>query len=319
MACIGVLAHHIAPVVYPPALQENLTAMQHNYPDEDPENFVGVRYWPPPEHLRAYFGSIYLFTANHPAYQDATRADIPQLRFMLSGTGYYRFHDRRTATTPEICMLGATMGATQFFLTGHASVLGISLLPLGWAALGCDDACERGDSVYNAEIQHGPQFRVMLDELRSIADPDIAAARVWAFLSEQMRPLSDEVHGIVAVISAWLEHSSSPQVDDLTAATHLSARQIARYAKRLYGAPPKLLARKYRALKCAGQIVLDKKSWQDLCDEGNFYDQPHFIREIKRFIGLTPHQLMYNPSEVVQQTVRRRALTGLVDELNRIS
>ncbi|MEO8724469.1 MAG: helix-turn-helix domain-containing protein [Sphingobium sp.] len=293
--------------------------MQHHYPDRDPDGFVGVRYWPPPAHLRSYFGSVYLFTANRPTYHDATRADIPQLRFMLSATGYYQFYDGRTATTPEICMVGATTGATDFYLTGPTRVFGISLMPLGWAALGCDDACDRGDMIYDVEAIHGTQFRVMLDTLSGEVDPDAAAAKIWAFLDTQLRPVPAEVRNIVAVISAWLEHSSSPQIEDLTTASNLSARQIARYAKRLYGAPPKLLARKYRALKCAGQIVLDKKGWQDLCDEGTFYDQPHFIREIKRFIGLTPHQLMHNPTEVVQQTVKRRALTGLVDELNRIS
>lgn len=293
--------------------------MQHTYPNKDPDGFVGVRYWPPPEHLRPYFGSIYLFTSRNPTFHDTTRADVPQIRFMLSATGHYEFHDGRTATTPEICMVGPTMGATQFFLTGETSVLGISVMSRGWAALSCADASECCDNVYDMAAVHGSQYQAMLEELRSEPNPDAAANHIWAFMESQLRPVPDDVLAVIDVIGAWLEENNSPEVSELIAASGLSARQIGRYTKRLYGASPKLLARKYRALRCAAQLVLDKKSWKELCEEGTFYDQPHFIREIKLFIGLTPHQLMYKPTDVARLTVQRRALTGLVAELNRIS
>jgi methylphosphotriester-DNA--protein-cysteine methyltransferase len=98
--------------------------------------------------------------------------------------------------------------------------------------------------------------------------------------------------------------------------TPLSGRQIARLAKRLYGAPPKFLARKFRALRCAAQIAIDKRPWTELCENG-FYDQSHFIREIKQFLGLTPMQLMADASTVARLTVQRRNMA--LAELNRIS
>ena len=123
---------------------------------------------------------------------------------------------------------------------------------------------------------------------------------------------------MVSKIDSWLSDTDSPQIEDIVAATGLSARQLARYTNRLYGAPPKMLARKYRALRCASQIVIDKKNWTELCTEGNFYDQSHFIREIKQFLGLTPHQLLNDPTMVAKLTVQRRALTGIT-KINRIS
>jgi AraC-like DNA-binding protein len=101
--------------------------------------------------------------------------------------------------------------------------------------------------------------------------------------------------------------------------TELSPRQLARITNKLYGAPPKLLARKYRALRCSARIALDHESWQALCDDGSFYDQSHFIREIKHFIGMTPHQLQTEPTAVVQLTLLRRTLGGDVAVLNRLS
>lgn len=293
--------------------------MDHNYPDHDPDNFVGLRYWAPPEELKLLIGAAYLFTANCDNYHDLTRADMPQLRFMLSGGGYYRFHNGRTATTPEVCMLGPTMGATGFFLEGRSSVIGIAILPLGWMALECGDADQHIDSLFDMAAAQGPHFTEMLDYLRHEQDPDAAIAELWPFLETQFGPVSREMIEMVTTIDAWLSDKSSPEIDELIAATGLSARQVARHTHRLYGAPPKLLARKYRALRCASQIVLDQKSWRELCEEGTFYDQPHFIREIKQFLGLTPHQLLRDPTAVAKLTVQRRAMTGLVSELNRIS
>ena len=56
-----------------------------------------------------------------------------------------------------------------------------------------------------------------------------------------------------------------------------------------------------------------------MCEEAGFYDQSHFIREIKHFIGLTPHQLQTEPSAVAQLTLLRRSLGGDVATLNRLS
>ena len=45
---------------------------------------VRLRYIAPPDHLRAYFGSLYLFSVSADHYTDITRADSPQMRIMLS-------------------------------------------------------------------------------------------------------------------------------------------------------------------------------------------------------------------------------------------
>jgi len=268
--------------------------------------------------LRFFFGSIYLFTAALPEYQDMTRADMPQLRFMLAGGGNYLFDGNREEPTPSVCMLGPTMGATRFALKGPSKVFGISVLPLGWLALGCDSAHEWVDKTYDIEQRHGPQFGDQLARLRTVEDADEAAQSLWDFLDSQLAAVPQATVDLVSKVDAWLSDRDSPEIDDIVEATGLSARQLARYTNRLYGAPPKMLARKYRALRCASQIVIDKKNWTELCDEGNFYDQSHFIREIKQFLGLTPHQLLNDPTLVARLTVQRRALTG-VTKINRIS
>ncbi len=292
--------------------------MDQVFPGRDIQTPVELRYWEPPERLRYYFGSIYLFITHVADYQDMTRADMPQLRFMLSGSGEYEFHNGTILPTPEVCMVGPTMGATRFYLKGTAEVFGISVLPLGWHALGCPDAQDCADGLCDVIIKGGEHYGRQLKLLRATPDCDQAAESIWTFLEAQLKPPSQQMVDLVTAIDEWLGDADSPQIEDIVAKTGLSARQLARYTNKLYGAPPKLLARKYRALRCASQIVIDRKNWMELCDEGNFYDQSHFIREIKQFLGHTPHQLLHDPTAVARLTVQRRALTGLM-KLNRIS
>jgi methylphosphotriester-DNA--protein-cysteine methyltransferase len=104
----------------------------------------------------------------------------------------------------------------------------------------------------------------------------------------------------------------------LIEATGLSARQVARLTNRLYGAPPKLLARKYRALRVASLIATTEEDWRDTIGDA-FYDQSHFIRELKHFVGATPHQIKNKLSIVPRLTMSRRRLEGRFSYISRIS
>ncbi|WP_037448660.1 helix-turn-helix domain-containing protein [Sphingobium chlorophenolicum] len=276
-----------------------------------------MRYFALPEQLNAYFGSLYIFTETAGQYSDVTRADVPQLRFMLENSGDYHFHDGTIARTPEICLLGPTLGATRFELDGPGRVVGISLLPAGWIALHGGDASTLTDRV--KDMGHLPEYRALLERLRAAADAEEMAALCWAFLAEKLVPLPESTWRLLEAVDGWLMGEGSPRIETLADITGLSPRQLARLTNKYYGCPPKLLARKYRALRCSARIALDHESWQALCDDGRFYDQSHFIREIKHFIGLTPHQLQTEPSAVAQLTLLRRSLGGDVAVINRFS
>jgi AraC-like DNA-binding protein len=281
---------------------------------------VRLSYFAPPPHLRPYFGSLYFFTVSADRFADATRADVPQLRFMLDGAGHYHFQDGVVMPTPDVCLLGPTTAATRFQLDRPVRVLGISVLPAGWMTLHGGDASLLADRLCDLAAEKGDSYRLLLDRLRAAGDDvEAMAALCWAELGRLLRPPRPAVWELLAVVDAWLMGDGSPRIETLAEITDLSPRQLARLTNKYYGAPPKLLARKYRALRCSARIALDGESWQQLCEDAGFYDQSHFIREIKHFIGLTPHQLQTEPSAVAQLTLLRRSLGGDVAVLNRLS
>ncbi len=292
--------------------------MLHRFPAPNPSGLTDLTYFPPPAALRDRFGPAYLFTADHSLITDVTRADFPQLRFMMKGMGDYHFHDGTHARTPECCLLGATLGATKMVVDGPLQAFGVSILPLGWMGLGLEDADRLADGVADMVMLFGPEADDMLIRFRALDDPEEAAGQLWAFLEARLKPVPPSIGAFVTLCDAWLAGESSPRVEALVESTGLSARQVARLANRLYGAPPKYLARKFRAVRCAAELGLDHQGWMEMVEDA-FYDQSHFIREIKHFIGFTPHQLKTDPSPVARLTLQRRAMIGAVAEINRIS
>ena len=273
-----------------------------------------LEYFEPAADLREFISSFYLFRADLPRVSDVMRADLAQLRFMIAGEGHYRFGDGQTAATPDIGIVGPTTASCSFEVSGPLMVFGVGLLPAGWAALVRDDASRFADNVTDATAIFGPILVDAFDAMRNTASPGtmvaIANAVIRALLGRSAAPPL----WFSRLTDAWLTGAASPEVDQLVAATGMSARQVERLARRMYGAPPKLLARKYRALRAASLIGANGSSWADAAGEA-FYDQSHFIREFKRFTGLTPLQFQRAPSPVTRLTLQRRALAGRLPAL----
>jgi len=281
-------------------------------------DMVALSYFVPPPALARYFGAMYLFTADRPSVSDHTRADFAQIRFMLAGAGHYRFNDGRRVETPECCLLGPTSMATHFDVVGPMQVVGVTVLPLGWAALRAGDADAAADDAMDLAERFGPAWQDMLQSLRAVDEPGKAADAFWAFLQGHLHPVSPADERFVEETDRWLADEQSPRVEALQEATGLSARQLARWCNRLYGAPPKYLARKYRALRCAQVLAREELDWSDVSGDA-FYDQSHFIREIKHFTGLTPTELRERASIIIRLSMNRAAIEGDIARLSRIS
>jgi len=292
--------------------------MRHRFSVADAADMVALSYFVPPADLATYFGAMYLFTADRPRVADHTRADFAQIRFMLAGLGSYHFGDGRTVETPECCLLGPTSMATHFDVQGPMQVVGVTVLPLGWAALRAGDADAAADDVADLATRFGPAWRDMLSTLRAIEDPDRAADAFWAFVRAHLHPVSEGERRFVEEVDRWLANEQSPRVEVLQEATGLSARQLARWCNRLYGAPPKYLARKYRALRCAQVLAREDLDWAEVSGDA-FYDQSHFIREMKHFTGLTPTELRERASIVIRLSMKRADLKDGISRLSQIS
>lgn len=278
---------------------------------------IQLDYAVPNPALADYVTLFYWFRADVPTFEDVERADHAQLRFRLTpGGAEYRFADGEIQTVADAHIVGPTTGAFHVKATGPVEVFGAGITPAGWAALvGTDASAVINRALNVADLFGATGAEYIIERLR--AAPDLAAKTACceelmlkALGGDQPRTLE-----FVHIVDAWLSTGVSPQIDTLVAATGLSRRQVERKCRALYGAPPKLLSRKYRALRAAVALVADHVSFDEAIDRG-FYDQSHMIREIKQFTGMTPGQMRDEPGILAQLTIAHRyALAGKVHPL----
>lgn len=262
----------------------------------------------PSPDLADHFSFFYHFEQSDERFDATDRADFAQFRFILRGeNGRYRFIDGTAQAMPDIYILGPTTGSAQFSGEGVIDVIGVGLMPEGWASLVPMDASAAANRLFDAYDLFGDIVIQTQAALRATADFDERVAIFRTMLLTLMKRQRPGYHGFVRTVNEWLADASAPDVDELIARTGLSDRQVQRSCKRYFGSPPKLLARKYRALRAAVALANHDEDVDDLLVEG-FYDQSHLTRELKYFTGMTPGEYARQPTELNREIAKRVAL-----------
>ena len=259
----------------------------------------------PAADLQPFVTLFYCFYCPHD-FDDLERAGIAQLRFRFSqGQARYHFCDGSEQEAPPFHIVGPTTGTTRTCADGPVRVFGMGLAPAGWAVLLDTDASKHADRCADAVALCGEAVTGLAAALRGAADGAAMIALAEPWLRRQLAGRHDDVLDFVRAVDAWLVSAPSPAIEALATATGLSRRQVERRCNALYGAPPKLLARRYRALRAAVALASGGGAAE------GFYDQSHLIREVKQFTGLTPRKLRDAPGLLARLTIaQRRELTG---------
>jgi AraC-like DNA-binding protein len=171
------------------------------------------------------------------------------------------------------------------------------LSPIGWAAL-------TRASVKDYRNRFMPAGELLGESINRLSDSIIARRLSGVISSEQacleladwikarLTPIPEAHEHVIERTLAWLGSSLNPPLEALVEGTQYSRRQIERLVQRYFGFAPRQLARKFRAIRAANLLAEP-----NLTDEGEaeiaeaFVDQPHMIREIRRFCGYTPSRL----------------------------
>lgn len=273
---------------------------------------VDLEFVVPSPDLSGHVTLFYHFRTDLPRFEDTERAGHAQVRFRLAGSNAsYRFANDEPQITAPIHLIGPTTAPMLSAADGPVEVVGMGLSPAGWAALVRADASTMINRSFDAsELFVG--IEAVADAMAAASGTAAKVAILETFVRRTIAGTRSDALLFVAQVDSWLADNPSPQLEVLEAATGLSRRQVERRCNTLYGAPPKVLARKYRALRAAVAMVADGESVDEVLARG-FYDQSHLIREIKQFTGCTPRQLRANPDSLARLTIGgRSALEGRV-------
>lgn len=264
-----------------------------------------LHYHLPRPDLRDFVRAYYLFETEERTLQPMS-AELGNIRCLLAGGGRFIMPDGSSAPFAAATLIGPTMGSYVIDAEAGTRAFGAGILPRGWQALLGVDAGELADKVVDFTALAGRAARATGEEIRNARDLAGMAAAADRFFSSL---LDHRMRGrglYPKALERWLVNPNDLDIDALVAMMDVSRRQIDRVSKQYFGASPKVLQRKYRALRAADRILFEgARNWMDAAGP-SFYDQSHFIKEFRAFVGATPKAFAENHAALVSAIRSRR-------------
>ncbi len=254
---------------------------------------VIVRFFMPSKRLAPYFSTYYLTEAVLPegeVIRDLLHPEWSNLRFSKNDSWQAAIGDEAIVQAPHFIATGPTSRAAQF-VTGSMRAWGIGLLPQGWARLIDANAEQFADRLVDGASDPAfAAFAPLLDELfAGNPDPAAEAARIDEFLLDMLsrRAPPEDERRLHAAHTALVDCDVS-SVAELAERLGMSSRSLERLSLRAFGFSPKLLLRRQRFSRSLAQFMLDPSlKWISTLD-WHYVDQAHFVRDFRRFMGMSP-------------------------------
>jgi AraC-like DNA-binding protein len=200
----------------------------------------------------------------------------------LGADGAARVQDR-------VLLAGQTTRAVQVRPSGRARMVGARLRPDGARHLFAVPQHELTDGIHPLSQIDGRLSRALCDDVTGRASPEAMAAAVDAALLRAM-PVPARASPASAAVALALWRRGLVRVDDLAAHAGVTARQLERLFQDRVGLSPKTFLRitRFQEVLRAVRDGSTASSWASIAADCGFYDQSHFIRDFKAFVGISP-------------------------------
>ncbi|MEZ5681168.1 MAG: helix-turn-helix domain-containing protein [Erythrobacter sp.] len=276
---------------------------------------VTLRFFLPPEDLRPFITTIYLLEigegAEHDPVEDRLHPEWANLRLISEGSVSAAIGNNELEQVSRVVMTGPTSHATHFVARPGRS-WGIGILPLGWSRLTTAPASNYADRHIDA-LQEPSLAR--LHGLKDLLDDrNVEPQRHRERLVELLRGALSPPHGRedeILRLELALVDPAIHTVAELAEAGGMSIRSTERMCQQVFGFAPQLLLRRQRFLRSLAQFMLDPSlKWIETLDS-HYHDQAHFVRDFKRFMGMSPSEYARLPHPVLGAAAHaRKAVAG---------
>jgi len=285
---------------------------------------VELSFFMPSEPLRPYISSFYMMDVRlgpDERIEDWLLPEWASMRMAQSGGCLAGIVPEQPELRRGMMASGPTSFATRISI-GSARIWGIGLLPLGWAKFISPPAAQFADRI--SDVAQEPAWSKLTPVFDlAFADspvPQVTAARLEDHFSQLLAastPVEDEDR--IRTTHRLLIDEQFGAVNDLADHLGFSARTLERFCLKAFGFSPKLLLRRQRFSRSLARFLLDPaQTWTNALDD-HYVDQAHFVRDFRRFMGMSPSAYARAPHPMLAATARAReaAVGGAVQALHR--
>ena len=259
--------------------------------------------------LRPLVTSYYVVDAPGPL-ADFTHPEWGNIRFRLAGDSRFGGPDGQDMVAPPPAMLFGPTDRTRRFDSQGGVTLGIGLTPIGWLSLIGTDASKAANAILPLGDELGEPGEAIRHRLIAARDDAAMVAILDAVLIAR-KPAPSRYHDAVARVQQALLAGAADQVADLAEAVEMEQRTLHRMCRTVFGFSPVRLLRRQRFLRTLAKVrdALDQPIGQLI--DSHYYDQAHFNRDFKAYMGMTPMAYFGSPREIMRRAAEgRSALLG---------
>lgn len=251
-----------------------------------------VSYLPVPDNLRGLIHTLFHFVSEKPEMSDIFPAMTGFVSIRLKGASWIEDESGFRQPVFPATLLAPTNHATAIGADSPFHSIGASFSPRGWAAFSGLHAGENAGRIFALDGAWS-ELAITLQRDHAAGAPIAElAARLTDLIAARLSPIEPRHDALIRECGRWLASSLDPPLDEFYARCAYSERQAQRLIERYYGCTPKLLVRKFRALRVFAMLIQPGLSHDQAAAVIDlYYDQSHLIREFKRFVGRTPRQL----------------------------
>ncbi len=266
-----------------------------------------VQFALPAPALRPLLTTYYRVSTPGPL-EDHLHPEWGNIRFTIRGL----WSIERPGCTDPTPAHGALFGPTDVTAivrsAGVGVTVGAGLTALGWAMLVRRPAHAHANRMHDLSEIHGEAAECLWAELNN-ADWPASVAHFDTYFS-RLAATAPPPDPMIQRVQQALVSNQLDTVQDFAAGLGLSDRTLARLCNRVFGFSPKRLMRRQRFLRTLAEIGdrLDQPLSQLL--DGSYYDQSHFIREFRAYMGMTPLAYCNAPRQMLRRAAVERLRTA---------
>ena len=185
-------------------------------------------------------------------------------------------------TTQEIYFAGFRRETEPFLLQGPIDFLGIRLRP---------SVCYSHFSIDASKIME-KKMNCSTTTLEKIWEKK-GEERIH-FLKEYFKSknFKSQQHDFISLVNELYQSPNEQTVEKLSKQIGYNKRHLYRLFLQNYGVSPKVLLNILRLHFCFQLLLEQKKSLTEIAHLCGFYDQSHFVKEIKRYTNVSPIKLV---------------------------
>jgi AraC-like DNA-binding protein len=269
---------------------------------------AAVQIFLPDARLQPYVTFYYFVEAFEPL-TDFLYPEWGNVRFALSGEWMLLNDPRDPAIARRHALHGPTDCAARVVTTG-GRLAGFGLTPLGWDRLIGSDA----GAMANRSRELQDELGTDAEALRAafIADGDNVAAGVARFDALLLDLLEARPANAPLVLAIDLALRERPHdVVAFARRVGVAPRTLQRLCLHAFGFPPKRLLRRQRFLETLGVIRVTSDAVFGAILDDHYFDQAHFNRDFRDFMGMTPREFVRTPRDLMQAAATAQAGRGI--------